>query len=364
MSGLQESMVHAYQRPDAGHVEFDAGRTSLSGMSASANIAKIGGDRLRFSNGVWMKTPGFDINDLGFQQRADERGLSNWFQFRQDKPSRYLRFWRLNFNHWAFWNFDGDRLAWGGNVNGHIRTTGNHQASIGFNLEGAGFEDRMTRGGPGGLGNPWRAMWHSFNTDDRKAVRASYNLNLGGDRHGSSRFSISPSVQVRPSSALLVSLGVGVSRNIDASQWVETVTDTRSHHTFGHLHQTTVSATMRVNYTITPTLSIQLYGQPFVSAGRYSGFKELVNGRAARYEDRYVPFAYGGNPDFNYRSFRTTNVLRWEYRPGSTLFVVWQQGREDSVAIGDFRFRRDFGDVFAAPGHNVFLVKMAHWLNF
>ena len=118
-----------------------------------------------------------------------------------------------------------------------------------------------------------------------------------------------------------------------------------------------------MNYTITPQLTIQSYAEPFVSAGAYSRFKELVDGRAARYADRYAPFAYGTNPDFNYRSFRTTNVLRWEYKPGSALFVVWQQGREDTLEQGRFRFGRDFGGVFDAPGRNVFLVKLSYWIN-
>ncbi|RPJ75172.1 MAG: hydrolase, partial [Acidobacteria bacterium] len=111
ITGLQQSAVHAYQRPDADHVELDPTATALGGMSANLNIARIGGNRVRFSNGVWMKTPGFDINDLGFLQRADERGVSNWFQIREDKPSRHLRLWRVNFNHWALWNFAGDRMA-------------------------------------------------------------------------------------------------------------------------------------------------------------------------------------------------------------------------------------------------------------
>ena len=93
------------------------------------------------------------------------------------------------------------------------------------------------------------------------------------------------------------------------------------------------------------------------------GFKQLVDGRAARYEDRYAPIAYAGNPDFNYRSFRTTNVLRWEYKPGSALFVVWQQGREDVLDPGRFQFGRDFGGVFGAPARNVFLVKWSYWIN-
>ena len=90
----------------------------------------------------------------------------------------------------------------------------------------------------------------------------------------------------------------------------------------------------------------------------------LVDGRADRYEDRYAPYEYAGNPDFNYRSFRTTNVLRWEYRPGSALFVVWQQGREEVASFGDFRPGRDVGAAFNAPATNVFLVKLSRWLNF
>ena len=108
---------------------------------------------------------------------------------------------------------------------------------------------------------------------------------------------------------------------------------------------------------------MQVYAQPFVSAGDYGNYKELVDGRAPRYEDRYRPYAYQGNADFNYSSLRMTNVLRWEYRPGSTLFVVWQQGREDSLERGDFRFGRDVGHIFDTPAQNVFLVKFAYWFN-
>ena len=126
----------------------------------------------------------------------------------------------------------------------------------------------------------------------------------------------------------------------------------------------TVGINGRLNYTVTPTLSIQLYMEPFVSAGDYSSFNELIDGRSKSYDGRFAPIAYTGNPDFNYRSFRTTNVLRWEYKPGSTLFAVWQQGRERTIDRGTFDFSRDFGGVFAAPSRNVFLIKWAYWFNF
>ena len=148
---------------------------------------------------------------------------------------------------------------------------------------------------------------------------------------------------------------------INDSQWIENTAD--GHYVFGHLDQTTVGITARVNYTITPELTVQIYAQPFVSAGDYSAFKELVAGRAAHYQDRYAPFAYASNPDFNYRSFRSTNVLRWEYKPGSALFLVWQQGREETLTNGAFDFGGDFRGVFGVPARNVFLVKWSYWFN-
>ena len=194
------------------------------------------------------------------------------------------------------------------------------------------------------------------------AVSAGINTYNSTDRHGTTYADLSPNITVRPSSFLRVSGGLRFSRNHDQSQWIEQ--DARGQYVFGRIDQHTVSLTARVNYTVTPTLSIQLYAQPFVSAGDYSAFKELVNGRSKDYEGRYAPILYASDPDFNYRSFRTTNVLRWEYKPGSTLFVVWQQGREDTVNTGEFRFRRDVGGVFDAPARNVFLVKWAYWLNY
>ncbi len=164
-------------------------------------------------------------------------------------------------------------------------------------------------------------------------------------------------------SALSITAGVNFQRNVDDSQWIEEVEDPSLHYVFGHLEQTTLGLNGRVSYTITPRLSIQLYAEPFVSAGAYTAFKELIDGRADQYEMRYAPFAYTENPDFNFKSFRTTNVLRWEYRPGSTLYVVWQQGREDETENGDFRFGRDVRGIFGTPSRNVFLVKLAYWLN-
>jgi hypothetical protein len=362
MQQLQESTVHSFQRPDADHVEEDPTRTSLSGQAASLAFSKIAGSKVRFNSNVGFKTPGFDINDLGFLRRADTRSMGNWLQWRNDTPSKYLRSFRFNLNQWATWNFGGDRLDLGGNVNAHWVFANQWSTGMGLNRNARNFDDRATRGeGPGAYYNPQWSYWGYVNSDERKPIIGSVFYNFGGDGLDTHYSGIDVGLTFRPTSFLSISGGPGWSHNVQDSQWVEKTADGR--YVFGHLDQTTVSFTMRVNYTITPQLTVQVYAAPFVSAGDYDRFKQLVDGRAARYEDRYTPTAYDGNPDFNFRSFRTTNVLRWEYKPGSALFVVWQQGREDVADSGAFRFGQDFRSVFAVPARNAFLVKWTYWIN-
>jgi hypothetical protein len=308
-----------------------------------------------------LKSPGFDINDLGFMRRADQRSMSNWMQWRDERPNKWRRSFRWNLNQWATWNYGGDRLDLGYNVNAHWRFINNWATGMGVNYLPRPFNDRATRGGPGAFGNRQWSYWQYVNSDERRSVSFGNFFGTGGDRHDSNFISTEPGVTWRPASFLSITGGVRWNHNHDDAQWIENTDD--GHYVFGHLDQTTTALTLRANYTITPQLSIQTYAEPFVSAGAYSSTKELVNGRAPRYEDRYAPFIYGSNPDFNYRSFRTTNVLRWEYKPGSALFVVWQQGREDTLTDGRFRFGPDFGGIFDAPGRNVFLVKLSYWLN-
>jgi hypothetical protein len=206
-----------------------------------------------------------------------------------------------------------------------------------------------------------------LNSDNRRKVAVNLNGDLGGDAYGTSWAELDPEVVVRPVPAVMFSVGSRLNHSVQDAQWVNNLTDPGTHYVFAHLNQTTVSLTGRLNYTMSPTLSLQLYAEPFVSGGEYNAFRELTDGRSPDYSGRYTPFDYSyaanGNPDFNVKSFRTTNVLRWEYRPGSTLFVVWQQARENDVNVGGFRFARDAHAIFGVPPHNIFLIKLAYWLN-
>ena len=365
---LQTNSRHYFQRPELTSATYDPTSTVLAGGAGSVGIGKIAGERIRFHSNVTFKTPGFDINDVGFMRRADQKTMGNWLQIRNDKPNRWLRSQSLNFNQFAAWNTDGDRLGGGGNINYNANFVNNWSAGGGINVQMLGFDDRITRGGPGAHEEGFNNFWSWFNTDNRKALTLNVFNGGGRDGLGSSFHGHEMSATYRPIAALTVTSGVEINRTVTANQWTGLVTDAASHYTFGRLNQTTVSLTKRFNFTMTPNLSLQLYAQPFVSAGAYGSFKELVDGRNLDYGRRYQPFAYdlamNGNPDFNVKSFRTTNVLRWEYKPGSTLFVVWQQARENDAVPGGFRFGRDVHDIFGVAPKNVFLVKLAYWLNY
>jgi len=342
----------------------------MSGHAGSMSFAKIAGDKLRGNVMMSYKTPGFEVNELGFMRRADEIKQRAWVQRRWMTAGKYVREKTINFNQWSNHNFGGDRLELGGNVNSHWQFMNRWSTGGGVNVNPTNFDDRLTRGGPGGLRVPGVNGWYYFNTDTSRPISFHWDSNFSVDFpdsgtgvRGSNVF-LGPRLQFRPTSAMSAEVGIGQARGTEDAQWVTNLIDaTGTHYVLGRLHQTTTNLTLRLSYTLTPTLSLQLYGQPFSSTGRYENYKELVDGRAERYADRYAPFDYNGNADFTVLSFRTTNVLRWEFKPGSALFVVWQQGREGFRPNSAFRFANDYGDIFNTPASNTVLVKMSYWLN-
>jgi hypothetical protein len=368
ISTIETSSRHYFQRPGAASFTIGQSGTALNGSSGRIGLMKIGGQRVRFNASVGYASPGFDINDVGFLRRADQRWTSNWLQVRSETPTQLFRSRYLNFNHWAAWNYDGDRVVSGSNVNAALNFVSNWSIGGGLGRDWVVFDDRLSRGGPGGLAGGYTVFWSWLNSDNRRPVSVNMFNGGGGDGQGSRHRDHELSVTVRPTPAVTLAPGLRISRSVRDYQWVQKVTDTDDHYVFARLDQTTVAMTARANYTVTPNVSLQVYAEPFLSGGDYTRFKELANGRGRAYADRYAPFSFadaaGDNPDFNVKSFRTTNVFRWEFRPGSTLFVVWQQAREDSTPVADFRFGRDFREAFRIPGRNVFLVKLAYWLNY
>ncbi len=365
---LAEDSRHYFQRPDTTTLKLDAGATTLTGAAGQIALQKIGGEHVRFNFNTGFKSPGFDINAVGYLRRADQRTMNNWLQIRSDAPNRWSQWRMVNFNQGAAWNYDGDRTSSWQNVNAHVLWANNWQTGVGRNWNQPTIDDRVTRGGPGVRFEGFAGWWYYVNGDSRRRVFVNYFGSQGYDGLGSRWHEYGPEVTYRPVPAIMLTAGLNVNQTVQQSQWVDTVTGTKNHYVFAHMDQTTVSMTWRFNYTVTPTLSLQLYAQPFVSAGDYTAFKEVADPRTVDYPRRYAPYAYdavaNGDPDFNVKSLRTTNVLRWEYKPGSALFVVWQQARENDAVPGGFAFGRDVRGIFDVAPRNVFLVKLSYWFNY
>jgi hypothetical protein len=171
-------------------------------------------------------------------------------------------------------------------------------------------------------------------------------------------------VECKPKSNLFLSAGPFVNANHADAQYVTTVADPSATATYGNryvfseLNQTTVGADLRVNWTFTPDLSLQTYVQPFISSGKYLSFKSLAEPGTYTFD----PYASSMDPSFDYGSLRGNAVLRWEYLPGSALFLVWTQQRDDFAPTGEFDLGRQSRRVFDAQADNVFMVKVSYHL--
>jgi hypothetical protein len=216
----------------------------------------------------------------------------------------------------------------------------------------------------------YASPWVEITGDQRRMlypdVFAQITTTDEGHTH---RTFVNPTLQIRLSTRATPSIGVNYSRNKDNTQFFGNLTDSAgvTHYTFAHLDQTTIGLTFRIDYTASPTLTLQIYANPFVSKGTYSDIREVVNPRAANYADRFA--AYGGlaaaNPGaFNFKAFNSSTVLRWEYHPGSSLYLVWTQGRQDFEPLeGTRALTGDFDRLFRVRPANTFLIKVAHWFD-
>ncbi|MCE9602951.1 MAG: carbohydrate binding family 9 domain-containing protein [Gemmatimonadetes bacterium] len=363
----QRSAVHFYQRPDS-RLTVDSNATSLDGSRVNLSLGKTGGGVVRFQTGVSETSAGYEINDAGFLPRADERSQYTWVGLQFQKPTKYYRRANININQWNGWNTEGLHLNSGGNININGELPNQWFVYTGFNLNGigTGFDDRASRGGPALRRNQRRNTWFGVQSDRRKPT--SFTMQgfvVFKDVSGSKEWGIDPSVNFRVASRVQAEVGMHLSAETNDAQWYDNVTDgSGTHYTFAHLDQRTSAITTRLDFTLTPTLSFQLYAQPFITAGDYSDHRELADPRAARYADRFRPYTGAPLEDFNFKQFRSNSVVRWEYRPGSVLFFVWQQGRgQGDRNAGDFNLGRDYGDLFKSRSDNTFLIKGSYWFS-
>lgn len=387
----QTSSARYFQRPDNDAANFDPTRTSLAGHSGSARLMRTSNSELMFQSGVAWRSPGFEINDLGFMRNADQINQFTWVGYSKRDPFLIFDRWQLNGNQWLDWDFGGNFLGYRWNVNTNAQFKNKIHAGMGVTRRGEFTSNTELRGGPASL---WPGDW-SYNlwvgTDSRKKVYGSFGGYLKDQDDDAGSFEeIWASLSFRPSNALRLSMSPSLSKNRPEMQYVGTEAfGEEDRYLFSSLDQETFALTLRIDYSITPDLTIQFYGAPFVSVGRYTSFKRITDPKAGSFQNRFSTFGADqivfdpdegtyavdengdgvadynfGDPDFDLRDFNSNLVVRWEYRPGSTVYLVWAQSRFSSERIGaDLGIGDDLNNLFASRAENVLLLKFGKWFN-
>ena len=316
-----------------------------------------------------MLSPGFEMNDLGFRRRSDLLVWRQVLRVRKEKPFSIFRRATIGFLGWWPWNYAGVNI--GSYIelstSGQFKNYWNYRLRLGRTLPS--FSDDDIRRGGALIKNPsgwWSQM--QFSTDSREIVQVRLSSALGwkDDRH-SYDYNLNLNFRVRPASNIELSLGPMYSYNVNNAQWVKQVEENLSGHVkkyyiYGRLISHTLDFTTRADFSFTPTLTLQFYLQPFIAVGDYTDFKELIEPKSYQFK----PYPLNENRDFHRRSLRGNTVLRWEFRPGSTLFLVWSQSRSielEEVKAEELEFRpfHRLRSSFTDEGKNIFLIKCRYW---
>lgn len=387
---LQRANYRSYQRPDASHLNFDPARTSLGGHYAALSLAKTAGERVLGSVTYEETSPGFEVNDLGFQVRSDFRTVSTALQYRNPFISSWSREWSLGMFSTFSDTFGGDQVEKRVALFGEVTLLNFWELSVRNSLSPQTLSDRLLRGGPMAVRPRSLDQGFELSTDSRKTIIFSVEAGRTTDAAGRRQVSLETEIDWRPLPQLRLRVGPEYSANRSVDQYVQAVADPLavatygSRYVFANVKQREARLNTRLDWTFSPWLSLQLFLQPFASAGQFSSFKEFTTPRAFRFAQygvdagvvtpiagglRVDPDGNGQSPafviptqDFTVRALRGNAVLRWEYTPGSSLFFVWSQQREQELELARFGMANQVGRAFADPGRHVFLIKYSRWI--
>jgi len=409
---IQKASNHYFQRPDATRISLEETATSISGLTWRVNLEKREGQH--WTGAVWSSqvTSGFEINELGFYPTAERLDAGARLNYKEIVPGELFR--SYSFGGWTYHNWSHEVLdnfwsrgswrdarvrgAFTANANGEFLNYWNLKTSATYTPRA--MSRSATRGGPM-MVRPGSAKWSiNLSTDRRKALSFGSHFEIEDDRQGiGGGWTVRSDVKVQPSDRVQIVVTPRYNEENSGHQYV-TATQTLPYsptfgvrYLFADLSRRTVSMETRLDWTFTPRLSLQLFAQPLLSSGDYVQYKQLAASKSYDFLEfsqglgsntaagvtcvgicslegrQYVDFNTDGiadysfsDRDFNVRSLVGNAVLRWEYRPGSTLFVVWQRRQSDYALLGNLDLERDATVLFEAPADNRFIIKMNYWL--
>ncbi len=385
---VQQNSQHYFQRPDFNFESIDSSATSLTGFAGRLYLNKQKGNFF-FNSAFGFITPKYDVNDLGFLWRTNVLNAHIGGGYTWTEPTDFYRYIEVGGAVFRTYDFDGNKISDGYFNFGFFQFLNYYSINWNLAYNPETFNNRATRGGPLMINLPGYQVSLNLRSDSRKDLVFRLNYFSYRQTDGANSWNVGPGIEFRPASNIFLSLSPRFNKNNEHAQYIGTFTDRFATNTFGNryvfgeLDQTTFSANIRLNWTFTPNLSLQLFVQPLISTGKYTNYKELalpgtfdfnVYGKNGSTFDKnnFIADPDGAGPaakidigqqDFNFSSLRGNAVLRWEYSPGSVLFFVWTQTRTGFEENGEFQFGRSFGNLFDLHPDNIFLIKFSHWFN-
>ncbi|HLF32801.1 MAG TPA: DUF5916 domain-containing protein, partial [Cyclobacteriaceae bacterium] len=388
MLGEQTSSARYFQRPDADYVHLDSAINRLAGNGGSVRVGKGSNGKWRYSAGIYWRTPGLELNDIGYSQESDMMGQEISVGYLETVPRGIFREYSAFFEQSRAWNFGGINTNSEYSLNWRSVFTNKWRLNASWMRFSAAYDPRLLRGGP----SVWmKGFWHnrySINTDPSRKLAFEYGIHFHFfDDQVSTSWQTFTEISYRPANSLRLSVDADYLETGDNYQYVgEIQSSAGPRYIFSFLQRETLALTFRVNYALTPDFTIQYYGNPYFSLGDYGQFKYVCDSRSKQLEDIYhiyssseillnppdncyyaqensqavQPYSFD-NPDFNFTQFRSNLVARWEYKPGSTLYLVWTHGQSQYVNVSRFSMNDNFGNMFNIPSDNIFLLKLSYW---
>jgi hypothetical protein len=383
----QQSSARYFQRPDNDYTVLDSNRTSLAGSGGRMQIMKLNGHWNFIGATIW-KTPGFETNDLGYIRESDQILSIFWAQYNQWEPKGIYKTFNLSSDVYVINNFGGDWMGNGLECNANMGLKNYWNVWTSSDLSSSSLSTGKLRGGPMMKlpGNIYSRV--GFSTDNRKKLVFEVNSNMSaGFKKDFRNINSEISITYKPTNWLVFTISPGFSKSFSELQYVsQTEYNGNEKYIFASIDRKTINSSFRINLNLSPNLTFQYWGQPFVASGSYYDHKFILDPMADSYKDRFRTYSQSqisldgdeynidenldgttdysfGKRDFNVQEFLSNLVIRWEYNPGSSVYLVWSQTRSNYNSSGNLELFNDLGDLFNTADnkpHNVFLIKFSY----
>lgn len=385
ISNLQRSSRHLYQRADANHLDYNSDLTSLQGWGGEVSGGKRSG-KFRLTGKLDWRSPGVDLNDVGYLRQADNVNESAQMIYRVNKPNKVLLSYMFLLTQRHHWSYGGENI--GDKLNGHVRIQFKNYWRVDLNIDRTFYtiDTRQLRGGPSLRmdGNTGEEVFIQTNTQKDLWFAGGVDLTRYDDKI-SWENDYSFHIRWLLSNRFTLSSQTGYSQEIDNYQYVmqKSINDTKEY-VIGKIDRKTIFTTIRAEYFVTPELSLQYYGSPYASTGEYLDYRKVKQSKSKDINERFAPLYIvesGGqnllvdnrdnvfhnfsdwNPDFNFQEFRSNFVARWEYKTGSTIYFVWTNNRSRYEDSYNNSVLNSFKGISKVKAENAFMLKLSYWFS-